>query len=153
MRSNHIAFAFVALAATSSVPAADVTVGKLARVQAETTLMRAQLEQQGIATKLAAQGVPGITSQSSTPFVSGVFGRTGHLYATLLYADGSRIDARAGALVPGGYRVITLSAERVELLAPDGRRVLAAFSAVAPAQPVAPAVEKEPAAAPAKAAD
>lgn len=156
MRSNLIiAVAVAATALSLDASAADVTVGKLARVQAETTLMKAQLEQQGVAENLAASGAP---MQSGTPFVSGVFGRTGHLYATLLYSDGSRIDARAGSTVPGGYRVIALSAERVELVGPDGRRVLAAFSAVPPALPPAPPAEKSPAlqspaAAPATATD
>jgi hypothetical protein len=144
MRSNHIIALMALLAASGASRAADGTVGELARVQAETTLLKAQLERQDVATKMTAGGgtSPGSTILGVTPFVGGVFGRTGHLYATLLYADGSRVDARAGSTVPGGYRVVTLTAERVELIGADGRRVLAAFSAAPPAPPAPPVAER-----------
>lgn len=157
MRSKlFVALALVASAlaahAAHAAHAADVMLGQLARAQAQTKLMKAQLEQKEIAAKLADQGVP-VATQSGTPFVGGVFGRKGALYATLLYSDGSRIDARAGSTVPGGYRLVSLTAERVELVAPDGRRVLAAFSAVPPAPPAAPADNAATTPAPAKATD
>jgi len=144
MRSNHIIALMALLAASGGSRAADGTVGELARVQAETTLLKAQLERQDVVTKIASAGgtSAGTPITGVTPFVGGVFGRTGHLYATLLYADGSRVDARAGSTVPGGYRVATLTAERVELIGADGRRVLAAFSAASPVPPAPPVVER-----------
>ncbi|MCP3050743.1 type IV pilus biogenesis protein PilP [Xanthomonas euvesicatoria pv. allii] len=71
------------------------------------------------------------------PVVAGVFGGNGDIYATLLYAGGTRFDARAGREVPGGYTVITVQPNRVGVRSRTGRTVWLKFSNVAPAAEVA----------------
>lgn len=129
------------------------TVGELSAINSTNILKTAQLAGAQLDTKLqkehADAGVPSSASldglpsaslsmgnrraatEDPTPVVKGVFGANGALYATFLYANGSTVDAKEGAAIPGGYTVARLDAEHVALRR-GGRTIDVGFSSSAP---------------------
>lgn len=67
------------------------------------------------------------------PVVRSVSGSGDKLYATLLYADGSTKDARAGDTVPGGYRILAVTLDKVSVTR-SGQTTDLGFASVPPAQ-------------------
>lgn len=147
----------LALAAPASF-AADNTVGALSEIQADTLLLRARAEQADARKKLGedAGGAPPMSSAYGAtnpggiaPVVRGVHGANKNLYATFLYSNGSTVEGRLGDQIPGGFRVVALSAERVEIQ--RGReRIQVGFSSIPPIATVKLADERASEPAPAQ---
>ncbi|OHE80662.1 MAG: hypothetical protein A2X76_01325 [Lysobacterales bacterium GWF1_69_6] len=137
------AFAVALLLTLAALPtfAADNTVGTLSEIQADTLVLRARAEQADAKKKLGedAAGVAPATSSAYgatnpggiAPVVRGVHGANKNLYATFLYSNGSTVEARQGDQIPGGFRVIALSAERVEIQR-GSERIQVGFSSIPP---------------------
>lgn len=137
--------------------AQQATVGELSQLNAANILKDAQLTGAQLDAKLRkASAGEGSTAASDTvisspahtdgtaaakplrPVVKGVFGANGTLYATLLYADGTTVDAKQGTSVPGGYVVAHVDADRVALR--RGKQLIdIGFSSTAPVEPATPA--------------
>ncbi len=135
---KHYAAAVGFLVSLLAVSAqAQTTVGDLSMINSANILKTAQLtgsqldaklqkvrDESGIATTVSpsglslhstASGERRATADDPMPVVKGVFGANGSVYATFLYADGSAVDAKQGATIPGGYTVARLDAEHVAL--------------------------------------
>jgi type IV pilus biogenesis protein PilP len=64
---------------------------------------------------------PGINSapgspSNSVPKLEGIVGSGLNLYGTFVYDNGAEVEARPGDILPGGYRVSSLSATKAKLL-------------------------------------
>lgn len=120
------------------------TIGDLDRVQAQIVVAEAQLQLAEARRKLAETQGRGVeeTKEDSAPVVTGVYGAASAPYARFAYADGSQHSARAGDVLPGGYKVVMVSVERV-VISRHGRRLEARFArsapAAAPQPPASPA--------------
>ncbi|HBP0221218.1 TPA: type IV pilus biogenesis protein PilP [Pseudomonas aeruginosa] len=136
------------LAASSGAIADDATVGDLTQLQGQVLLRKAQVDlakQEDELRKLngsAAGGVPmGLSSNGSvdagTPSVRSVAGVNGKLYATFVYPSGITADAAAGETIPGGFKVVHVSVDKVGLQK-GGRRFQVGFASHAPSTGVAP---------------
>lgn len=149
MPKNKIPVALVValLAASSGVIAADATVGDLTQLQGQVLLRKAQVDlakQEDELRKLkagVAGGVPmGFSSSGSvdagSPSVRAVAGVNGKLYATFVYSSGITADAAAGETIPGGFKVVHVTVDKVELQK-GGRRFQVGFASQAPSTSVA----------------
>ncbi|EOD9062609.1 type IV pilus biogenesis protein PilP [Pseudomonas aeruginosa] len=130
------------LAASSSARAADATVGDLTQLQGQVLLKKAQVDlakQEDELRKLnggSAAGVPmGLSASglgdAGTPSVRSVAGVNGRLYATFVYSSGITADAAAGETIPGGFKVVRVTVDKVELQK-GGRRFQVGFASHAP---------------------
>ncbi|POZ80174.1 hypothetical protein C3743_40050 [Burkholderia contaminans] len=72
------------------------------------------------------------SDDSGIPVVTGIFGSHGVQYAKILFPDGVSADAYPGRVVRGGYKVETVSLEKVEL-SKRGKRIELGTSDSAPA--------------------
>lgn len=83
--------------------------------------------------KLAYEKTSRVEDRSATgvPAVRSVQGVGSQLYAVLVYAGGAHATARPGEDVPGGYRVKSISVDRV-VLTRNGQDLRLGFSAEAP---------------------
>ena len=83
--------------------------------------------------KLAYEKTSRVEDRSATgvPTVRSVQGVGGELSAILVYAGGAQATARAGEDIPGGYRVKSISVDRV-VLTRNGQDLRLGFSAEAP---------------------
>ncbi|RQR11275.1 type IV pilus biogenesis protein PilP [Burkholderia stagnalis] len=72
------------------------------------------------------------SDDSGIPVVTGIFGSHGVQYAKILFPDGVTADAYPGRVVRGGYKVETVSLEKVEL-SKRGKRMELGTSDSAPA--------------------
>ncbi len=141
MDVKAIAVALLLMFAVVPTYAADNTVGTLSEIQADTLVLRARAEQAEAKKKLG-DDTGGVASATSTaygatnpggiaPVVRGVHGANKNLYATFLYSNGSTVEARQGDQIPGGFRVVALSAERVEIQR-GNERIQVGFSSIPP---------------------
>lgn len=130
------------LAASPSARAADATVGDLTQLQGQVLLKKAQVDlakQEDELRKLnggSAAGVPmGLSASglgdAGTPSVRSVAGVNGRLYATFVYSSGITADAAAGETIPGGFKVVRVTVDKVELQK-GGRRFQVGFASHAP---------------------
>ena len=139
---------------------ASSTVGELSDVQAETVLAEAKVRLEEARSKLQGRNVTleqGMTISSTlppaemslpAPVVRTIYGSGGKMTASFLFAGGYEADAGQGQDLPGGYRVESISLDKV-LLSKDGKRFPVGFSNTAPtvestpqglAMPIAPAL-------------
>ena len=145
---NNLSLLFLAcwLPITSALAAvpdlSGINVGELGKVQSETILLKAQAERTNA--QLEANGIlpnapqpvaqfpaPGLTPtmtatspglrQSALPVVKEISGSGQKLRASLIYADGSEVDAKPGSELPNGFRVQQITLDGV-VLSKEGKR-------------------------------
>ncbi|MDQ1090589.1 type IV pilus biogenesis protein PilP [Xanthomonas sacchari] len=111
------------------------TIGELSKIQAQTLVLKAralQAKAQSELTGDTGKASSVVTTEPSVaPVVSRVYGVGEKLKARFLYEGGSFADEVAGALIPGDYRVISISMERV-VVERNGKRQELAFSGTPP---------------------
>ncbi|NWC89944.1 type IV pilus biogenesis protein PilP [Pseudomonas reactans] len=71
----------------------------------------------------ASAATPVSGSGSSVPRLSGVTGNDLNLYGTFVYSNGSKVEARAGDILPGGYRISSVGVGKAALIK-DGKTIL-----------------------------
>lgn len=104
--------------ATPSVP----TFGDLSRLQAQEMYwdLRGKRDQKRAeAIKISpdsSSGTAPIAPSNSVPKLEGIVGSGTNLYGTFVYENGAEFEARAGDILPGGYRVNSLSPTKARLL-------------------------------------
>ncbi|WP_256578148.1 type IV pilus biogenesis protein PilP [Pseudomonas sp. PIC25] len=123
---------------------AAATVGELTDVQAETVLAEAKVRlaeaqakldgKTSISVPLALGAVPPRNVELPAPVVRTLYGSGGRMTASFLFPGGYEADAGAGQELPGGYRVESISLDKV-LLSKDGKRFPVGFSNTAPSLP------------------
>lgn len=69
-----------------------------------------------------ATGTAPVSSGNSVPQLRGVVGSGLNLYGTFMYDNGSVVEARAGEILPGGFRVNSVSLGKARLLK-DGKYI------------------------------
>lgn len=70
----------------------------------------------------AAAPVTGTGTGSTVPRLSGVIGSDLNLYGTFVYTSGSQVEARAGDILPGGFRVSSVGVGKAALIK-DGKTI------------------------------
>ncbi len=125
---------------------AAATVGELTDVQAETVLAeakarlaeaQAKLDGQvstSVPTGLSALQLPPRDVALPAPVVRTIYGSGGRMTASFLFPGGYEADAGTGQELPGGYRVESISLDKV-LLSKEGKRFPVGFSNTAPSMP------------------
>lgn len=135
-----------------------ISVGELGKVQSETILFKAKAERTkaeresngedtSSSTQQAPNGFPGAfmqqpaqpaapapsraSSEPDLPVVRAITGSSRQLQATLLFSGGFELGAAVGQELPGGYRVIQLTLDRV-VVERAGKRYPLGFSDRAP---------------------
>lgn len=141
MRNKAIVTMFVG-ALASGFAMAEATVGDLSQIQGDTIIIRAKANRAAAQQDLDAKARGSLPSyvggDSEAPVVKAVYGAGKQLYATFLYGSGVVMDAKAGDTILGGFKVISVAVEKVEL-SKDGTKVQVGYSASAPAR--APAAQ------------
>ncbi|WP_438299542.1 type IV pilus biogenesis protein PilP [Pseudomonas sp. NMS19W] len=142
--------------ALAAVPdLSGINVGELGKVQSETILFKAKAERSKA--ELEANGTlpsspqpvaqfpaPGFTPtmtptspaprQSFLPVVKEISGSGQKLRASLIYSDGSEVDAKPGSEVPNGFRVQQITLDGV-VLSKEGKRFPLGFGNRVVSQP------------------
>lgn len=134
MASNRkIVWAGLLLAVGSAQAGPVPTIGDLDRVQAEIIMAEARKQlaeaQQALA-KL--RGDAPSEKEATAPVVTGVYGTAKDPYARFLMADGGQMVGRAGDTLPGSYKVVHVSVEKVVIADARGHKRVARFSRSAP---------------------
>ena len=158
---NNLSLLFLAcwLPITSALAAvpdlSGINVGELGKVQSETILLKAQAERTNA--QLEANGIlpnapqpvaqfpaPGLTPtmtatspglrQSALPVVKEISGSGQKLRASLIYADGSEVDAKPGRELPNGFRVQQITLDGV-VLSKEGKQYPLGFGNRVVSQP------------------
>lgn len=126
-----------------SQPALAATVGELTDVQAQTVLAEARVRLAEAQAKLegretlppsaepSAMPLPPREVALPAPVVRTIYGSGGRMTASFLFPGGYEADAGAGQELPGGYRVESITMDKV-LLSKDGKRFPVGFSNTAP---------------------
>ncbi|MHC5208984.1 type IV pilus biogenesis protein PilP [Pseudomonas chlororaphis] len=70
----------------------------------------------------ASAAAPVTGTGSSVPRLSGVIGNDLNLYGTFVYSSGSQVEARAGDILPGGFRVSSVGVGKAALIK-DGKTI------------------------------
>jgi type IV pilus biogenesis protein PilP len=129
-----------------SQPTLAATVGELTDVQAQTVLAEAKVRlaeaqakldgqvSASVPTGLSAMALPSKDVALPAPVVRTIYGSGGRMTASFLFPGGYEADAGAGQELPGGYRVESISMDKV-LLSKDGKRFPVGFSNTAPSMP------------------
>lgn len=127
--------ALLALTVGCGVALAEGTVGDLSRIQTETLLLKAKVSRASAQAELDAKSRGGPTGGSDTeaPVVKNVYGVGGKMAATFLYGSGVVVDGRAGDAIPGGFKVVSVSIDKIEL-SKGGKTFQIGFSATPPVQ-------------------
>lgn len=119
---------------------AEGTVGDLSNIQSETLLLKAMVEQAAAQSELNAKSsVNSHSGDGTPPVVKSVYGVGDQLTATFLYSTGVMMDAKQGDTILGGFKVVSVGVDKVELMK-GKQRLTVGFAATAPthAVPTAP---------------
>jgi hypothetical protein len=123
-----------ALFCAAGLAQAEGTVGDLSKIQSDTLLLKAKAERAVAQSELDARS--SVEGEGAAPVVKAVYGAGNQLYATFLYRSGVVMDAKPGDTILGGFKVVSVGVDKVELS--KGRQRLAVgFAATAPTQPIA----------------
>ncbi|QTF59136.1 type IV pilus biogenesis protein PilP [Stutzerimonas frequens] len=104
------------------------TFGDLSALQAQKIyweLKGSRDQKKAEATKYGTDPVTGaapVSAGNSVPQLRGVVGSGQNLYGTFMYDNGSVVEARAGEILPGGFRVNSVSLGKARLLK-DGKYI------------------------------
>lgn len=126
------------VAANANAQDGAPSIGELSRVQAETILLKAKAEKAKAQSELSGDAgkasAAALNEPTVAPVVSRVYGAGERLKARFLYEGGSFTDEVVGALIPGDYRVVSITMERV-IVERRGKRLELAFSGTPPVGP------------------
>ncbi len=126
--------ALIALLCAAELAQAKGTVGDLSNIQSETLLLKAKAER--AAAQLELDSKSSIEGEGALPVVKSVYGVGDQLYATFLYRSGVVMDAQQGDTILGGFKVVSVGVDKVELMK-GHQRLTVGFAATAPTQPLA----------------
>lgn len=128
-----ILFPLSFLVGSAGVMAGDVpSVGDLARIQAETVLIKAQAKREEAQAELAVRR--GVSADGTLPVLKSIYGTEKLLMATFIYPGNVTIEANEGDQIPGGYRVSKIFADTSKVELAKGRdKFHVGFSTLAPA--------------------
>ncbi|MFC6523204.1 hypothetical protein ACFQAT_28995 [Undibacterium arcticum] len=126
----NVVTGFLALSALSlGAAAAEVaTFGDLAKIQAQTTLLKAQAKQEDARAELASKRAIGADSDGTLPVLKSIL--NGDI---VIYPGNVKVPARVGDVIPGGYIVAEANdAAQVVHLRKGRDKYSVGFSAVVP---------------------
>lgn len=130
-----ILFPLSFLVGSAGVMAGDVpSVGDLARIQAETVLIKAQAKREEAQAELAVRRQGGVSADGTLPVLKSIYGTEKRLMATFIYPGNVTVEANEGDQIPGGYRVSKIFADTSKVELAKGRdKFQVGFSTLAPA--------------------
>lgn len=129
---NKAGVALIPLMVAAAFAQAEGTVGDLSRIQSETIILKAKVSRATAQSELDAKSRVGqVNDDVDAPVVKSVYGVGRKLFASFLYSNGVAMDAKQGDTILGGYKVVTLTVDKVEL-GKGKRRFVVGFSATAP---------------------
>ena len=105
---------FAQSAHTGDVP----TVGDIDDIQSQTFKQKALLSLANVNSELAKKnGQADISTDAggSAPNCSEVYGANNHLKVVFLYSDGSQVTGRQGETIAGGWKVLNVSLDKVQI--------------------------------------
>lgn len=114
---------------------AQATVGDMSQIQGETLILKAKANREAARADLdaRARAAGGYTAadEANVPVVKSVYGSRDTYVATLVYPNGTSMEAKAGDTLNGGFKVAKVSVDRVELV--KNKKVIPlTFSATSP---------------------
>lgn len=116
-------------AAAGEVP----NVGDLARIQAETVLIKAQAKREEAQAELVARRQGGASADGSLPVLKSIYGTEKRLIATFIFPGSVTVEASEGDRIPGGYQVSRIFADASKVELAKGRnKFQVGFSTLAP---------------------
>lgn len=130
-----MALTLVAFLCQAGTVRAEGTIGDLSRIQTETLILKARANRASAQAELASK-MPGPTTLGENvdaPVVKNVYGVGGRMAATFLYSNGVAVEGHAGDTIIGGFKVVSISIDKVEL-AKDKKVFQIGFSATPPVQ-------------------
>lgn len=130
---NKAGVALIPLIVAAAFAQAEGTVGDLSRINSETIILRAKVSRAMAQSELDAKSRAGQITDAvvDMPVVKSVYGVGRKLFANFLYSNGVAMDAKLGDTILGGYKVVTLTVDKVEL-AKGKKRFVVGYSATAP---------------------
>src|SRR5260363_233148 len=105
--------ALIALLCAAGLTHAEGTVGDLSNIQSDTLLLKAKAERAAAQSELDARS--SVEGEGAAPVVKAVYGAGDQLYATFLYRSGVVMDAKPGDTILGGFKVMSVGVDKVEL--------------------------------------
>lgn len=129
-----ILFPLSFLVGSAGAMAGDVpSVGDLARIQAETVLIKAQAKREEAQAELAVRRQGGVSADGTLPVLKSIYGTEKQLMATFIYPGNVTVEANEGDQIPGGYRVSKIFADTSKVELAKGRdKFQVGFSTLAP---------------------
>lgn len=131
-RNNSLVFVALSLLCAAPVMADDYvpTFGDLSTMQAQQMFYelkakrdKSKQDADSYGSASAASAAAPVTGPgSSVPRLSGVIGSGLNLYGTFVYSNGSQVEARAGDILPGGFRVSSVGVGKAALIK-EGRTI------------------------------
>lgn len=121
MRNEKVKLLLVVVAMVPSLclAASGPTVGDLSRIQGETMIIKAKANREAaqaeLNLRLRSSGAAGTADDSDIPVVKTVYGGGRERVATFLYSNGTTMEASVGDTINGGYKVVKISVDKVEL--------------------------------------
>lgn len=112
---------------------AEDTVGNLSKIQSETMLLKAKRDKASVQAELDKSGAAGVAATGDEPVVRNVYGVGGQMAASFLYSSGVTVEGKVGDTIIGGYKVVTITIDKVEL-SKGGKVFPVGFSATPPVQ-------------------
>lgn len=136
MRNDFMKTLLIAVAGLlPGVCLAQPTVGDLSKIQGETLILKAKVSREAAQAELdsRSRAAGGYTPSDDThlPVVKSVYGARNMLVATLIYPNGTTMEAKVGDTLNGGYKVSKIVVDRVELTK-NKKVVQLGFSAMPP---------------------
>jgi type IV pilus biogenesis protein PilP len=119
--------------ACASSAFADPTADALARIEAETLVLKARERQLTVQAQIAAlqaeiaslrpMNARGRHAAASRPVIRGIDGIGRTVYATLMLEGGNVIEVKAGDVLPNGMRIVSVQANGVIVDTPNRGRI------------------------------
>lgn len=132
-----------ALVPSLCLAAPGPTVGDLSRIQGETMIIKAKANREAaqaeLNLRLRTSGAADSSDDRDMPVVKAVYGGGRERVATFLYSNGTTMEASVGDTINGGYKVVKISVDKVELQ--KGKKLIQVGFSATPtvSQPVSPA--------------
>lgn len=125
MRNEWVGVVLACAIGAEPAWAGDATVGTLSKIQGETLVLKARTARAAAQAELnmrlrdsGALVEPGI---DELPVVRSVYGARGTMVANLLFVNGTTREVKVGDDVRGGFKVVKISVERVDLSRGSGK--------------------------------
>lgn len=153
MHAKKVTILVVGMSLCAAAQAEQATVGALGAIQSSTILLQAKVRQAKAEEELRSltgRGSPEFSTDSKpdeigssdVPYASGAGGAYGKFTATFVYGNGSQIEAGVGQIIPGGFKVASITLDQAIIT--HGKRTYQIPYGVKPSTPKAAVTSESP---------